>query len=63
MHVEFIVPPNLDKCELKPYVTWRASVVQQPELTTESLFEIRYADHVKQLHQNGKSMEEIISKL
>nr|CUU98343.1 hypothetical transcript [Hymenolepis microstoma] len=63
MRVEFVVPPDLDKCELKPYVAWRASVVEEPELTAESLFEIRYAEQVKQLHKEGNNVEEIVSKL
>lgn len=63
MRVEFVVPDNLDACELKPYVSWRAEVINEPPLTTESLFEVRYSDQVRQLHKDGSSPEEIISKL
>ncbi|VDK22278.1 unnamed protein product [Taenia asiatica] len=63
MRVEFVVPEDLDTCELKPYVSWRAEVINEPPLTTESLFEIRYSDQVRQLHKDGSSPEEIISKL
>nr|CDS32480.1 mitochondrial 50S ribosomal protein L41 [Hymenolepis microstoma] len=59
MRVEFVVPPDLDKCELKPYVAWRASVVEEPELTAESLFEIRYAEqtvpNIPRLHIPSES--------
>ncbi len=63
MHVEFIVPENLDTCELKPYVAWKADVINEPPLTTESLFEQRYGDKVRQLHEEGKSAENIISDI
>ncbi|VDM36073.1 unnamed protein product [Hydatigera taeniaeformis] len=63
MRVEFVVPDNLDKCELKPYVSWRAEVINEPPLTSKSLFDMRYSDRVIQLHKTGSSPEEIISKL
>ncbi|KAM7537418.1 hypothetical protein Aperf_G00000076262 [Anoplocephala perfoliata] len=59
MRVEFIVPQNLDGCELKPYVAWRASVVDEPPLTAKALFDIRYADQVRQLYKDGKNDEDI----
>ncbi|VDP70362.1 unnamed protein product, partial [Schistosoma mattheei] len=38
MYLDFIVPNNLDKCELKPYVSWQSKLVEEEPLTAEVLF-------------------------
>lgn len=63
MRVEFVIPNNLDACELKPYVSWRADVVNELPLTTETLFEMRYAGQIRQLHKDGKKLDDIIERL
>ncbi|VDD74619.1 unnamed protein product [Mesocestoides corti] len=63
MRVEFVVPENLESCDLKPYVAWQADVIHEPPLTSEGLFEQRYGDQIRRLHEEGKSREMILSEL
>ncbi|CAL8082340.1 unnamed protein product [Calicophoron daubneyi] len=63
MMLKLVVPPNLDKCELKPYVSWRAKTVQEEELSAERLFEKKYSNKIQDMFNQGIEDSEIIKKL
>ncbi|CAH8440064.1 unnamed protein product [Heterobilharzia americana] len=63
MHLDFVVPNNLDKCDLKPYVSWRSKVVGEGPLTAESLFNQRYLQKITEMFKSGASKEEIMDYL
>ncbi|CAH8448813.1 unnamed protein product [Schistosoma rodhaini] len=62
-HLDFIVPNDLDKCELKPYVSWRSKLVEEGPLTAEVLFNNRYSQKITEMFKNGASNEEIMEYL
>nr|VZI36902.1 unnamed protein product [Spirometra erinaceieuropaei] len=63
MRADLVVPADLDSCELKPYVAWRANVVDEPPVNSESLFKIRYAEEIKRLHDEGVNKADILKKI
>ncbi|VDM00862.1 unnamed protein product [Schistocephalus solidus] len=63
MRAEFVVPVSLDSCELKPYVAWRASVVEEPPIDSQSLFKIRYDKQIKRLHEEGVKRADILKTI
>lgn len=62
-NLEFIVPKDLNTCNLKPYVFWRSKVVGEGPLTAETLFEKKYASKVRKMHEDGADTETIIKDL
>ncbi|VDP99937.1 unnamed protein product [Trichobilharzia regenti] len=60
MYLDFIVPNDLEKSELKPYVSWRSKEVGEGPLTPEILFEQRYLQKITEMYKNGASKEEIM---
>lgn len=67
VHVDAMVPqlivPDLEGCELKPYVSYRAPDVTQSEFTAEDLFHEVYAAKIvrdwntKKLSDDGQPLE------
>ncbi|KAF5398929.1 39S ribosomal protein L41 mitochondrial [Paragonimus heterotremus] len=63
MMLEFVVPKDLDKCELKPYVDWRATTPVEEPLTAERLFEKKYLPKIQKMYERGMEKSEILEKL
>ncbi|KAH0548774.1 39S ribosomal protein L41, mitochondrial [Cotesia glomerata] len=49
-----LVVPDLKGFELQPYVSYRSTVEKQPKFTAELLFDLIYAEKIKQDFQAGK---------
>ncbi|CAG5101618.1 Similar to mRpL41: 39S ribosomal protein L41 [Cotesia congregata] len=49
-----LVVPDLKGFELQPYVSYRSTVKKQPKFTAELLFDLVYAEKIKQDFQAGK---------
>ncbi|CAH8669079.1 unnamed protein product [Dicrocoelium dendriticum] len=63
MRLEFIVPKDLDSCDLKPYVDWRADTPIEEALTAERLFEKKYIPTLQKMVGKGMEKSEIIKKI
>ncbi|TNN09606.1 39S ribosomal protein L41 [Schistosoma japonicum] len=63
MYLDFIVPSELDKCELKPYVSWHSTTIGEGPLTAEVLFNKRYSRKITEMCKSGASDEEIMEYL
>lgn len=63
MKLEFIVPKDLDNCDLKPYVEWRAEAPIEEALTVEKLFEKKYIPTLQKMVEQGKKKSEMIEKI
>ncbi|XP_008555944.1 39S ribosomal protein L41, mitochondrial [Microplitis demolitor] len=49
-----LIVPDLTNCELKPYVSYRAEIQEQPEMTAQLLFDAIYAEKIKKDFKEGK---------
>ncbi|KAG5448319.1 39S ribosomal protein L41, mitochondrial, partial [Clonorchis sinensis] len=63
MQLDFIVPTDLNQCELKPYVDWRASTPKEEELTADKLFDKKYIPKIQNMYERGVDKSEIIKKV
>lgn len=62
-NLDFIVPDNLEQCDLRPYVEWRSKIEGEDELTADSLFEKRYRKQITKMFKRKMSDEQIISSI
>ncbi|KAH7641289.1 39s ribosomal protein l41 [Dermatophagoides farinae] len=58
MEPEIIVPKDLDNCQLKPYVSYRATEIHQSEFTAEDLFNTTYGTEIIRKYQDKQSIPE-----
>ncbi|XP_022199387.2 39S ribosomal protein L41, mitochondrial-like [Nilaparvata lugens] len=49
-----IIVPDLTDCELKPYVSYRVSAIEQPEWTPRDLFNAVYRSKIENDFNTGK---------
>ena len=63
MELDFVVPPDLDTCELKPYVSWRVKIPGEDTLTAEKLFQKKYANQIADMYDKKVSKSDIIQKI
>ncbi|XP_050299832.1 39S ribosomal protein L41, mitochondrial [Anthonomus grandis grandis] len=49
-----LIVPNLEGCELKPYVSYRTPDIVQTEFTAEDLFNVVYAPKITKDFEEGK---------
>lgn len=53
-----LIVPDLTNCELKPYVSYRAPEIHQPEFTSLDLFKSVYSEKIIEDFKMGKLMED-----